>query len=375
MIAVIADDLSGACEIASAAAARGVRAEVHTVFDPDSRADVVVVDTDSRSESPAEAARMIAETTRAILSAHPAWIYKKTDSVLRGNARTEIEAILALTAQTRSILIPANPAKGRTIRDGHYFIDGIPLQQTGFALDPEYPRHTSDLRELLGDSRAIETPDACDAKALEHHAHSITDAILPAGGVEFFDSILSHRGISGLSEREIQISSGPSLFVCGSAAAWRLGRERDFRRRSIPVSIMPDAILQSPGDPIQITRWVDRIDSEFKDSPSLMLAIGRGEILPPPAAKGLTFALIQSTLALTSRREFSCILLEGGATAAAFLQQVKWTKLLALPSKATGVAILSPIHCEATLRPVLMIKPGSYPWPDTVFPRPGGSPA
>ena len=42
MIAVIADDLSGAAELAGAAAKFGLRAEVHTVFNARTDADFVV---------------------------------------------------------------------------------------------------------------------------------------------------------------------------------------------------------------------------------------------------------------------------------------------------------------------------------------------
>ena len=63
MIVVIADDLSGAAELAGAALRHGLSAEVQTVFFPDTNADVVCVDTDSRLLPPAEAARKVAAIT------------------------------------------------------------------------------------------------------------------------------------------------------------------------------------------------------------------------------------------------------------------------------------------------------------------------
>ena len=48
------------------------------------------------------------------------------------------------------LLATANPERGRIIRDGNYYVDGVPLHQTAFASDPEYPRATSAVRELLG---------------------------------------------------------------------------------------------------------------------------------------------------------------------------------------------------------------------------------
>src|SRR5688572_7906414 len=60
MIAVIADDLSGAAELAGVACRHGLSAEVQTVFSRFSNADVICVDTDSRSLSSAKAAEKVA---------------------------------------------------------------------------------------------------------------------------------------------------------------------------------------------------------------------------------------------------------------------------------------------------------------------------
>ena len=51
MIAVIADDLSGAAELANAAVQAGLSAEVQMRFHAASDADVVCVDTETRSLS------------------------------------------------------------------------------------------------------------------------------------------------------------------------------------------------------------------------------------------------------------------------------------------------------------------------------------
>jgi len=100
MIVVIADDFSGAAELAGVAAARGFKAEVQTRFEPQADADVIAVTTETRLLDEREAVRITGEIAQQIAAANPAWIYKKTDSVLRGNIRAEIVAILAVTGQT-----------------------------------------------------------------------------------------------------------------------------------------------------------------------------------------------------------------------------------------------------------------------------------
>ena len=160
MIAVLADDLSGAAELAGAALRHGLRAEVQTGFDPTSDADVVCVDLGTRSGPVRAAAAAAAEAARLLAGARPAWIYKKCDSVLRGHVLAELRAIMEATGLPRAILIPANPSRQRVIRGGHLFVEGRPLHTTGFARDPEHPRTSSNVAELLGgDLAGVCSPD------------------------------------------------------------------------------------------------------------------------------------------------------------------------------------------------------------------------
>src|SRR5262245_11365468 len=161
-IVIIADDLSGAAELAGIAFARGLPSEVQREFDPATNAGVIAVDTDSRLLSPGAAAARVAQVARAVAASQPAWIFKTTDSVLRGHPGAEIAAILQATGMTRSIFVPANPSRGRTISGGIYSIGGVPLDQTAFANDPEFPRRTSRALELLGNWPAIVVPDVAD---------------------------------------------------------------------------------------------------------------------------------------------------------------------------------------------------------------------
>jgi len=149
-IIVIADDLSGAAELAGIAFAHGLSAEVQRQFEPSSDAQVIAVDTDTRTLSPAAAANRVRQVAEQVMASQPAWIFKKVDSVLRGNPRAEIEAVLQATGQRRALLIPANPSRGRVIAGGCYFIDGVPLDQTPFAYDPDHPRQAADVAALLG---------------------------------------------------------------------------------------------------------------------------------------------------------------------------------------------------------------------------------
>lgn len=125
---VVADDLSGAAETAAVLARPGTVARV--VLSGGGRPlravpGLTVVDLDSRTASPADAAGAV----RAALAAAPpsARIVKKIDSLLRGNLAAEIGA---LAAARPVVLAPALPVAGRTVRDGVVHLSGIPLHET-----------------------------------------------------------------------------------------------------------------------------------------------------------------------------------------------------------------------------------------------------
>lgn len=128
-VLIIADDLSGAADCASAYARAG--RETLVVIDREANgaheaADVVALDADSRRMPAAEAARL----HRALHARHAApgqLLYKKIDSTLRGNFAAEIAAIA--DAAGMAIVAPAFPAAGRTTRDGRQYINGIALEE------------------------------------------------------------------------------------------------------------------------------------------------------------------------------------------------------------------------------------------------------
>src|SRR5207247_3992491 len=118
-------------------------------------ADLICIDTDSRSCPSEEARRRVGQAAKTLLASGAKWIYKKVDSVLRGHVVAEIESLMSELGLKRTFLLPANPTLGRVIRDGKYFIRQKPLHETEFRLDPQYPRRESSVRSLLGHSDSL----------------------------------------------------------------------------------------------------------------------------------------------------------------------------------------------------------------------------
>jgi len=128
-ILIIADDLSGAADCASAFARTGMDSLV--VFGDDAaqadEACVLAIDADSRRLPAAEAAR-IHQALQARYYAESMLLYLKIDSTLRGNFAAELAAIAP--GAGLAIVAPAFPKAGRTTRNGRQYLHGIPLEQS-----------------------------------------------------------------------------------------------------------------------------------------------------------------------------------------------------------------------------------------------------
>jgi uncharacterized protein YgbK (DUF1537 family) len=170
-------------------------------------ADLLCLDTDSRSCRANEAARCAAAAARKLRKAGAVWIYKKVDSVLRGNVVAEVSAIGQALGFRSALLVPANPRFGRVIRDGRYFVKNKPIHQTDFARDPEYPRKSPNVLKMLGVTKAGEVSvmrlakygpssgivlgEVSTSADVEEWASRRSEDMLLAGGAEFFEAVLT----------------------------------------------------------------------------------------------------------------------------------------------------------------------------------------
>ena len=354
MIVVIADDLSGAAELAGAAWRHGLSAEVQTMFAAGTNAEVVCVATDTRSLPAGQAARIVTTITQEIAATKPDWIFKKCDSVLRGPVLPEARAAAQAAGKRRIVILSANPSRQRVIRNGIYYVAGVPLHATLFAHDPEHPRTTSQLKELLGgDLSGVETPDVESAADLRRHAATVDDQTLAVGGVDFFDTLLQLRVASRpppLDPVPVPPLVGETLLVCGSAAAWSQ-RQAEAVAQGIPFFPLP----HDTGAIVQAFHLAGRV----------LIGIGHG-----PVSQGLPSDVLVKKLADTvsdilRMTSVSRLLTEGGATTAAVMQARGWTRLQACAAPASGISVLRPAGAAG---PWLFIKPGSYAWPPEIWP-------
>ena len=282
MIAVIADDLTGAAELGGVAFALGLRASVQTRFEPLTGVDVVVIDTGTRSRPPAEAAAVVARVAAQVKDAGPDWIYKKVDSLLRGPVVAEIEAVLAATGLPRCLLVPANPSRGRLVQNGELLLGGRRLHETDFAHDPEYPRLMSRVRDLLqpGSDR-ITVPDVvsqADLRRLVDRATRDDARVLWAGAADFFQVLLDRHGGARRRtavEQNEQAQPERVVLISGSRSAWNAGYGGAGSSFDVAMRVMPEALTRRDVSDDDRDAWTRELTELMTATPRVLVAIGR----------------------------------------------------------------------------------------------------
>lgn len=149
---VIADDFTGSNDTGVQLAKKGARTEVMLTpaQKPSRRADVLVINTESRAVSAEHAAQAVQQALAPWCEGSTTpLVYKKIDSTFRGNVGAEVTAAMRAANRTMAVIAAAIPAAGRTTRDGLCLVNGTPLLETEFASDPKTPIISSRIAELV----------------------------------------------------------------------------------------------------------------------------------------------------------------------------------------------------------------------------------
>jgi D-threonate/D-erythronate kinase len=195
---IIADDLTGACDAAVAfTASHGpIRVEL-TAKHPAPGLPVQALITVSRDVRPREGDARIREI--ALHLPQDAEVFKKIDSVFRGNTAAELCASLHRLPYDLAVLAPAYPALGRRVRQGSIYIQDVVGDRTialstllaNLGCEPHalpaglpQPAIAEHMRRALDHpSRAIlcDAWEQADLTEIVHAAHSLEKRILWIG--------------------------------------------------------------------------------------------------------------------------------------------------------------------------------------------------
>lgn len=352
MIAVIADDFTGAAELAGISLRYGLKIELCVGSVEYKNADVLVVSTDSRSLNKEDAIAITEKVLKRILQLNPKWIYKKVDSVLRGYVLDEAKVQMRLMNKSKAFIMPANPSLGRIIRNGEYFVNGIEINKAGFEHDPEFPIRSSSVKEILnnevevvkiGDklTKGIVAGEVTNIDDYNYWSGEDSEETILVGAGDFYTALLN-KSYKPKPQPDFEMQS-PHLYVCGTAF-----KERKEQIKKVNcVSFLPEVIDEE---------WLIKTGDIIKNNKKAIVAID--DSLSPAVELRLTMA--RTVKAIVQRESIKEIFIEGGSTAAAVLLELNVKKLEPLNELQRGVVRMKARDLFIT------VKPGSYALPKQI---------
>lgn len=160
---VMADDLTGALDTGVKLSKEGISTLVALDYrelnNVESHSyDVIVIDTNTRHVKAEEARKKIESIIEHFknMKINIDYIYKKTDSALRGNVGSELAGLLYSSDFNELHFIPALPDFKRVTIEGIHYIDGIKLEDSIFSKDPFEPVRKSSVKEIIRSQEDVE---------------------------------------------------------------------------------------------------------------------------------------------------------------------------------------------------------------------------
>jgi uncharacterized protein YgbK (DUF1537 family) len=157
LLGCIADDYTGASDLANTLAQNGLRT-IQTIGIPHDDltlppVDAVVIALKIRSCAPDEAVAAAAQAERFLRGRGASHILYKIcstfDSTDQGNIGPVLDALRATTSQGCVLVTPAFPQTGRTVYMGHLFVNGVPLDESPLKDHPLNPMSDANLVRVL----------------------------------------------------------------------------------------------------------------------------------------------------------------------------------------------------------------------------------
>ncbi|MFG1320367.1 3-oxo-tetronate kinase [Xanthobacter autotrophicus] len=391
-LGTIADDYTGASDLANTLAKNGLRT-VQTVGIPADdlplgEVDAVVVSLKIRSVPAAEAvekARAADRWLRARGAGHVMYkICSTFDSTDEGNIGPVLDALSADAGAAAVLVTPAFPETGRTVYQGHLFVGAVPLNESPLKDHPLNPMHDANLVRVLGrqsTSRVGLVPqalvargaDAIRARLAELAADGIggviADAVnegdLVALGAAALDSRVS-VGASGLglglarglvaTGRVLRVDATASVMAgvgglsaclagsCSKATLEQIARAED----AMPVlRLSAEALVSGPAEAEDALEWAA---ARIESGPVLIASsaspaeVARLQALHGREAAGHAIEQGLATIAEgLVKRGVRRLVVAGGETSGAVVDRLGIPAFALGPEIAAGVPVLRTI--------------------------------
>lgn len=384
ILGCVADDLTGATDLALMLTREGLRTMQSTGLPPAdldvSQVDAVVVALKSRTIAAAAAVRQslaAAAALRRLGAQRLLFKYCSTfDSTDCGNIGPVAEALLEFVGGGVTIACPAFPKAGRTIYAGYLFVNGVPLNESPMKDHPLTPMHDANLvRVLQRQTRAKIGLIDYDTVATGPRA---VRAALDAGGDAMFivDAVADDQlrtigaacahlplitGGSGVAmglpaayreaglltaltpaPQQMAAPAGRRAILAGSCSAATRGQVKAAIAAGLPhLRIDPLEIADGAQTALTVLQWIDRQQPEkpflvySSDDPDTVRAVQ--ERLGRAQAGTIVEDLLAAVAKRLPERGVSRLIVAGGETSGAVVQALGAELLTIGPEIDPGV--------------------------------------
>ena len=403
-IGCIADDFTGASDLASFLVASGMRTiQVNGVPSADqlrsySGFDALVIALKSRTAPVADAIDESLKSLAALQARGCRKFYFKYcstfDSTAQGNIGPVIDALLAALGESSTVLCPALPINGRTVYQGHLFVFNQLLHESPMKDHPLTPMRDSSLVRLIeaqGSGKAIsiahaeleageERLAAVLTQAAEKYRYLVVDAVseanlrtlghvlsnfkLVTGGSGLaldlcheFEALGFERKPSGAALSGLQ---APALILSGSCSAMTQRQVAHYRDQAPSVQLDPLLVANGEQSVELISAWL----REHRDAAPLVYATASAEDVAKAhtiLGKSQTQCLVEDTFAALAQAAlgmgFRNIVAAGGETSGAVVKALDVRAFEIGRSIAPGVPMVRTIGGEPLN---LALKSGNF---------------
>ena len=253
-LCIVADDLTGACDAAVAFA--GSELPVRVVLEgdlPRGNGGVWAVNTRTRDASPGEARSALAGWAATLGGVGE--VFKKIDSVFRGNTFVEIVAAARLFPADLIVLAPAYPALGRRVHQGRLIVEpeGSTLALThelrllGWQFDLLQSGTSVEVLTAQMQAAAEHNPGAVLCDALEHAdlertveaARSLHQRVLWIGSGGLAHALAAHHEMAGAASSRPALPAGQLVCFIGSDHPATLAQVQALKRAGHHACVVP----------------------------------------------------------------------------------------------------------------------------------------
>ena len=159
-VAVLADDFTGACDVGTQFLSFGMDVIATNGSFTECDAEVIIKSSGTRNLNEKESYNIVKNEFKNIKKMGFDYFFKKIDSTLRGNIKSEIDAIVEEIEKTECVVIVIPfPKMGRIIVNGEHYLNGVRLIESEIAKDVVMPVKSGNLIEIFPNALHISLKD------------------------------------------------------------------------------------------------------------------------------------------------------------------------------------------------------------------------